>query len=262
MNPNSGKGEMTVRYLHDHTVGQCDRGCRMGFVVDKKTNESTTCICMNVFRYLHRLFQAGIPQEYWTLGLDDLRVPVKYVVHVKNFLRGYRNAMYQGLGMMFLGSNGIGKTTLMVEVGKHLSLIGYKVIYFTFQDYINKKFTNLPIDISCYDAVLIDEIGKAYGKPGSDYVPKTFEELVRQIISLNKVSIFATNSSISGMKELFGSSVFSALRRKVQMIPMKGDDYSDELQKDWENRLAKEMELFHENITGMAQYIEKYKRVE
>ena len=251
---------MTAKHLHDSTVGKCERGCHKGFLINKDTNDSELCICMSVFRYLNRLIQAGIPQEYWTLSLDKLEVPERYIQHVRKFLRNYRNALNRGLGMMFLGSNGIGKTTLMVEIGKHFALIGYSVTYFTLQRYINQKFTEYPIDISGCDVILIDEIDKAYAKPGSDYLPKTFEELVRQIISLNKVSIFSTNSSTASVKELFGGSVFSAIKRKLQIVPMKGDDYSDNLQRNWESRLKQDLDLFHETIVGMARHIE-HKRV-
>ena len=210
---------------------------------------------MKVFRYLKRLHEAGIPKEYWTLHLDELQVPWKYREHVKGFLREHRNALDKGSGMLFLGSNGIGKTSLMMEVGKHFALVGYRVCYMTVQKYINQKFTDYPIDISSYDVVLLDELDKAYAKPGSDYMPKTFEELVRQIVSLNKVSVMASNSTSSDIQEMFGNSVFSALKRKIQIIPMKGDDFSNLLQKEWDERLTRPLDLFHENITKLAVHL-------
>ena len=210
---------------------------------------------MNVFRYLRRLQRAGIPLDYWSLGLGDLVVPARYRNHVKKFLREHRNVVDRGSGMLFMGANGIGKTTLMVEIGKHFTLVGYRVRYFTVQNYMNAKFSDAPINLEDYDILLVDELDKAYAKPGSDWVPKTFEELVRQIVSQNRVVIMATNASEKGIQELFGKSAYSAIKRKIQIVPMRGKDYSDQLQRDWDERLSLPIDLFHPNIVGMAENI-------
>lgn len=247
---------MTIIDLKKKTIDSCeiDR-CRGGYILDRKTRNTVPCRCMRVFRYLKRLIVADIPVEYWPLKLDDLKVPKSYREHVKSFLREHRNVLSHGAGMLFLGSNGIGKTTLMVEIGKHFALVGYKVVYTTVQKFINRKFTDHPLDVADYDVLLIDELDKAYAKSGSDYVPKTFEELVRQIISHNKVTVMATNGTRKDIRELFGNSVFSALKRKIQIVPMKGEDMSDDLQKGWDERIVQPVDLLHENIVEMAMHI-------
>ena len=252
---------MTAQELKDATVHRCPLDkCQGGFVVDEKTGDSNVHICMLVFRYLRRLQQAEIPIDYWTLSLNSLVVPERYKNHIKEFLKSYRNALDRGAGMLLLGSNGIGKTSLMAEIGKHFVLLDYRVRYFTVQHYMNSKFSDNPIDLDTYDVLLVDELDKAYAKPGSDWVPKTFEELVRQIVSQNRLVVMASNASTAGIKELFGNSVFSAIKRKIQVIPMRGEDYSNKLQDDWDNRLKEKANLFHAHIVGMARFLGSSKR--
>ena len=253
---------MTIEDIKAGTIDSCkDTQCQGGILFDYKTNVSTPHICMQVFRYLVRLRHACIPAEYWQLHLDTLHIDEKYRDHVKLFLRNHRNALSGGLGMLFLGSNGIGKTSMMTEIGKHFALVGYRVLYFTLQKYLNSRFQeNKKIEIANYDILLIDELDKAYGKTGNDYLMKTFEELVRQVLSLNKVSIMATNASKAGIKEMFGRSVFSALERKIQLLAIKGEDFSGKLQDGWDARLTMEIDFFHENIVRMAERVEHQKQ--
>ena len=243
---------MTVDTLKKNTVGRCTR-CNNGFLIDAD-GFSVPCVCMDVFRYLYRLQRAWIPVAYWQLGLDELTVSLKYKELIRTFLRNYRQALSEGLGLLFLGNNGIGKTTLMAEVGKHLATVDLRVRYFTVQQYMNDKFSEEPINLQEYDVLLVDELDKAYAKPGSDWLSKTFEELTRQILSNNKVVVMAANANAEEIKRLFGNSTFSAIKRKIKIVHMAGKDHSDQLQSDWDSILESRFDYMHPNIVRLANW--------
>lgn len=216
------------------------------------------CRCMTAFYYLSYLVEARIPRDYWWLSLDDLDlVEDKYKEFVWYYLEHLDKAVKRGLGVMFLGKNGTGKTSMQCAIGKEAVVQGYRVRYFTAQQYIeagrgNTKDSGLLDDYESADVILLDEVDKVYIKSGSDYVPKTIEEFLRRMVSANKVVIACTNYTGDELTEAFGTSTVSMLQRHLRFVGVEGEDFSEQLQANWKNMLEEDTDFYDERIMSMA----------
>ena len=124
---------------------------------------------------------------------------------------------------------------------------------FRSQKYITACYHSEQSEYSGYKILIVDEIDKAYIKEGSDYVPKMIEELFRKSISNGKIIITASNESEQGLKEIFGESTMSLIKRYLDIVPMEGNDRSESMQERWINSLKNKIDLgTNKNIEKMA----------
>lgn len=233
---------------------QCKLCKNKGFFVDFAERKATLCICTRIFRYIMDLYLAGIPRDYWTLHLNFFEtVPEQYRWFIKNYILNLDKAVSKGLGFLFYGSNGVGKTSLMVEVGKYALRLGHTVSYFTLQEYIYSTYSDNDdtVDIDA-DILIVDEIDKVYIKRGSEYTPKTVEELFRNRLHANKVIMAAGNFTPDALKDMFGVSVLSMLKRKMKIIELPGNDFSSTKQDMWTKDLLDDFDYYHPNILKMV----------
>ena len=222
--------------LKNQTMGSCHK-CRDGWI------NGSACECRKVFVYLKELVYSKIPQEYWELEWDKIDIkPKSAKTLTTKYLDNFSSAKSKGKGICYIGTNGIGKTTLLCEIGKVAIQHGFRTFYTTAQSYIDFKMsgnTNMLERIEeKTDVLLLDELDKPYKKKGSDYVPAKIEELFRKLLPKNTIVCVASNFSENEIEEVFGDSVFSIMKRKIKFLTLLGDDVSDYLQSDWEDDLV------------------------
>jgi len=219
--------------------------------------EGGACTCSKVYSYIKDLTSASIPRTYWTFKLAELNVDEAHKRFLKMYFENFENASMQALGFIFLGPNGVGKTAMMCEVGKEALVRGMGVFYTTAQKYISLSYRDdrlksilLGPDIQ---VILLDEVDKAYIKEGSDFVPKTLEELLRSVISAGRIVIAASNEDEQGLESMFGQSTLSMIKRHLKIVPVTGEDFSEGRQDNWTKMLKDKVDWFHPNIVKMAE---------
>jgi len=214
------------------------------------------CGCMIVFRYLKELIKSGIPQDYWNLKLDDLEIEDKLIKTIfKKYIDNLDRAKSRGIGFLLYGSNGTGKSSLMIEVGKAAIIKGHAVRYFTLSSYIDSLFRRDTERVEYYeqgDFLLIDELDKKGGA-----VSKPIDEFLRRMFNLNKSLLLGTNWEETELASSLGESARSLLKRRCEFVQVGGKDYSDELQDSILDRLLEEYDYFDPNIVEMAVQREK-----
>lgn len=233
--------ELEVNFLLDLkklTIGNCNK-CEDGW------SKAKACECRKVFMYLKELVYAKIPQEYWNIEWDKIDITPKTVkTLISKYIDNFEIAKKKGKGVCFTGTNGIGKTTLLCEIGKVSIQLGFKTLYTTAQSYIDYKMAgNTPMLERIEEnteVLLLDEMDKPYKKKGSDYVPAKVEELFRKLLPRNVIVCVASNFHEKEIEEVFGDSVFSIMKRKIKFITILGEDLSDCLQDDWEESLMED----------------------
>jgi SpoVK/Ycf46/Vps4 family AAA+-type ATPase len=115
-----------------------------------------------------------------------LEVETEYKVFARWFLGKLPNAVTNGLGVLFMGPNGIGKTSMQCAFGKEAIVQGFKVQYFTAQQYLEAlkaKNTELMAEYESAQVVLLDELDKVYVSRGSDFVKRTLEDFLRRTVA-------------------------------------------------------------------------------
>lgn len=234
-------------------VDSCATCNGSGYVIDKETGFDELCDCMMVFCYVKALVYARIPVAYWQLHLSELTdVKKSYRAFIKLYLHHFENAIDQALGIFFLGTNGIGKTALMCEVGKSAIIRGFDVRYFTAQQYISSYHKNDTESYAFPQVLLLDELDKAYMKEASNFVPKVIEDFLRRVISKGKIVIAASNEDLEELTNVFGASTISMIQRHLKIIKMSGEDRSDGMQRHWMDLLHTNYDFMHPNIVRMA----------
>jgi len=227
-----------------------------GWLTPVVPGKPNPCKCMTVFHYLNALLESGIPRDYWWLGLDNLDgVSDLYKKFCHWYIKRLPKATTHALGVLFLGANGIGKTSMQCAIGKEAVVQGYKVQYFTAQQYIEsrKDEAGYSVEYENADVILLDELDKVYIKAKSNFVTKTLEDFFRRKTAEGSSLIVCTNHDEKTLEEVFGQSTMSMLRRHLKFLNVEGDDYSDTLQTRWDTIMESNRDYFDACITDMAQ---------
>jgi DNA replication protein DnaC len=214
------------------------------------------CMCMTVFHYIKELIKSNIPQDYWSLEFKDLALDeiVRHVVsgYRKNIIQAHNN----GLGLVLFGQNGTGKTSVMAEIAKRAVIKGYQAKYFTLSSYVDAMFKKDAARVEYYesgDFLLIDELDK---KSGTSAIYKLVDEFLRRMFNMNKSLILGTNWDTDELKEHLGESTFSLLKRRCEFLEFQGEDFSDNLQDSYIDRLDSKYDFFTDSIIDHAWILE------
>ena len=211
------------------------------------------CLCMNIFKYIIELQKSGIPQDYWELHINDLKINNTIKKEIKYFIKYLDNAVDQGQGILFTGrQRGVGKTSLACEIGKEAIIRRHKVYFTLMQNIVSDKFTsdqNINEKIKSSDLVIIDEFDKVMMSKGSS-LSKGIENFLREILPIRKSIILCSNSSIDEIEK--DLNIESLIRRYMQIINVEGKDFSFEKNKQLKDKLKKEVDYFSDNIKNSA----------
>jgi len=245
----------TMLALKEELVIPCKSCKGIGWLEPEEPGVNNPCKCMIVFHYLNFLIETKIPRDYWWLAIDDLEMDKGF----KSFCHWYNKridkAVLNSLGVLFLGPNGIGKTSMQCAIGKEGVVNGYNVQYFTAQQYIESRKANDDILTKEYESgqiILLDELDKVYIKSRSDYVTKTLEDFLRRKTSDGALFIICTNHDQETLEDVFGQSTMSMLKRHLRFVDVEGDDYGDKLQSRWNDIMESDRDYYDERITSMA----------
>ena len=238
--------------LKDDLIDRCDICGGVGSLSD---NEE--CECRVIQRYLNLLIESKIPSEFWELSFDDLTEirPEEIVAVAKHYVDRLKVATNKSLGLLFMGPNGRGKTSLQCAIGKDAVVQGYNVQYFTAQQYIEAskaKDSELLAEYESGQIILFDELDKVYIAQKSTFVAKTLEEFLRRMISGGVAFVICTNLVEEELTTMFGDSTMSMLRGHLRFIAMAGNDYRKTQSSDWLSRLEEDLDYHNNHIVTNA----------
>ena len=172
-----------------------------------------------------------IPKRYWTAETDGF----KFAFHTEDLSKNLR----QGIGLLILGRNGVGKTYSAIGILKKyirhfISLRrSLKLLYITAPDVI-KAFSpeggmfdeerSLSEVLYDRDVLVIDDLGQEYRGAGTGYSEQSLRNLLRHRIQNNLVTIFTTNFTKDQLMIQYKEGFMSLLAEGCVPVEMKGDD--------------------------------------
>lgn len=182
-----------------------------------------------------KMIRAGIPREFWHISLDNFDGDSRAMRTVEKYCNNLKKAREMGIGFLFMGQNGVGKTSLGIIILKEALARGYSAFYITLpevfrQIYLGFKNTDILIELKkkLYntDFLLLGELGKDYHRAETTlFMRSEFDTIFRERRGDLRPIILDTNMDAIELNDNFGESIISLFRSRLKIITLKGNDY-------------------------------------
>jgi len=189
------------------------------------------------FMWKAKLLQADIPQIYWDKVFHNFCNDDRAKAITERYVSMIDEAYDEGMGVLFAGKHGTGKTMLSCIVLKSALKNGYTVRYLDTPKIIDNIMAGfgdrqikdrLSTIVAGTEFLVIDDFGKEYKGVGDKLAPMIqleFDRILRLRIGKGKVTIGTTNHNSNSIRKAYGDSVCSIFLGHMQLIPVVGEDY-------------------------------------
>lgn len=204
------------------------------------------CDCAWQDELRRRYLLADIPRQYWTYGFDEYYGDPGAWMMAEDYLQYWPSYRDSGLGLEYHSiTMGTGKTFLLTYVARQLIQVGVDVYYRPFRDIMglyqgDQEATRERLQ-DC-TVLALDEVGKALSGPQGEYFAMEFENLIRDRIDSNRVTLMTTNLTPRQLDEHYPRT-YSLLSVKQQRYAIDGIDVRREGHQDIERTLAESGEV-------------------
>ena len=133
--------------------------------------------------------RSNIPPEYWDLDLRNFKGNKRTVKLVKKYVDKLNEAYKAGIGFLFTGTNGVGKTSMQMIILKAAIKNGYSAFHITLPEifhYIKLGFDDPKLLLEIHqilretDFLAVSELGKDYHRKGSElFMRSEFDMIFR-----------------------------------------------------------------------------------
>lgn len=187
------------------------------------------------------LLRRGVPRHLFNIQLKDLsdfrdKDRKEVVEYVRDYIKHIPDKFRNNEGIMFYGSNGVGKSFMATMIVKYAYMFRYTSKRCTFMDYIS-EYTRMwgcknpqereELEEQFYrnykavEFLCIEEIGKELDTKLS---PTVLEDLLRYREERGLVTIICTNLRPQDIKEKYGNSIMSLIKGNCTPLKLVGED--------------------------------------
>lgn len=203
-----------------------------------------SCECKRTGRADLLLSQARIPSRFMHCTFDSFEALCPSLHRaLMNTRRFVEEHPLVDVGLLYLGSCGVGKTHLAVAALKELITKGIPGLFYDFRDLLkeiqdsynpNTHTSELKILTPIFEAdvLVLDELGSS--KP-TEWVQETMTHIINKRYNDKKTTIFTSNyldipigsSYDETLTDRVGVRLRSRLHEMCRLIPVEGDDYRE-----------------------------------
>lgn len=220
----------------------CDKCGHTGYI------EMKECRCFKKFQLYVEYSYSGIDEEYWDITFDKFESDQVAKEDVVKYCENLDNARQHGLGIIFHGVNGTGKSMLANLILIAAKKKKYTIFFTTFEQLLtiiknsfdNEYYKHYLEKIKNVDFLCIDELGAEYRNKELDSFP------VAQLSSLSKFrrrtnlcTIATTNLDENDFIKIYGPTISSLFSGCSKFIKVNGTDWRSKQSKDWDKNLTK-----------------------
>ena len=216
-----------------------DRRTYTWYVPGSRTERAEyACNCLDQW-VLHRyLLASNIGLTYQRLGWADMGATEQGATDLaQEYLAHAEDYVANGIGLIFYGTAGTGKTSLGTLLLRGLLAQGFDGYFTTFSEMIdtytggwNDKDEKVWFHkrIKNAQVLVMDDVGKEYqGRKASGLPESTFDEVLRHRVAASTPTIITTNLSMTRLQEGYGGGVMSLLRERSSTYEFTGSDFRD-----------------------------------
>lgn len=189
------------------------------------------------------LKRANIGQDYWDVDFGNYRGPDTPATKTKKYLLDLAVMKEAGIGILYVGPPGPGKTTLAMIAMKYLLRAHWDVFCTSLGEIVEnvqKSWKANDEERAGYEAYLerakhvdflyIDDVGKEH-RGQSGFVQTIFDNLIRYRVQHRLPTFLTSNLTKSELEGTYGESLMSLLEGKLYPIPVTGDDFRKSTQR-------------------------------
>ena len=181
------------------------------------------------------LVNANIPMDYWEADFSTYEGPVEGVAETYRYLTRLKFYKEKGVGLLYAGNTGTGKTSLMSIALKYIVQANWKVFMTSLSELVeaikrswDTKDTTLVDVCKKVDYLGLDDLGKEHQGP-TGFSAVTFDNLLRHRVQHCLPTFFTTNLNKNQIKDRYGAPALSLIEGKSKVIQVVGSDYRREV---------------------------------
>lgn len=198
------------------------------------------CQCLTEAVVKSGAYEACVPMDFWGYGPKSIKHnKPQFDQSVEPYVKRIKTARLNGYGLIFLGDNGVGKTTFISYVLMQAIRAGMTSYYTTMPqlDYDIKRGFNskehaerLELMLSS-DFLALDEMGKERFKGDNDtYMRTQVERILKRRFDNSLPVLMAANADMEEVNKLYGNSIASIIGGKYKTVMMEPGDFREQLQ--------------------------------
>jgi len=203
-------------------------------------NLDAVCSCVERFKFHVDAFEACIPRDFWNVKPSDVEFNTDvFNRFVLTYSQRIRRAHRNGYGLLFSGSNGVGKTMFMSYVLCTAIRKGKSAYYTTMLQLdhdIKRGFNDSKVQqrlewMLTSDFLGLDEMGKEQFKAidQPNFIKTQIERILKQRFDESKPVLLATNLSATALGRTYGDTIRSIINGKYQQVMMEPGDVRSRL---------------------------------
>lgn len=230
---------------HDYMLGCPTCGKNKGLDVDGTIffdGEEWECNCRDQLQRHKQYLNAGIGEIYQRLTLDDYVGDQAAKAEVVNYLNHQKDLVRNGVGIIFTGTYGTGKTLLLTCLLKRLVWEGYSCYFTTFVNLVNmisgswdskEDKAEYRRKVAAAKVLVIDDVGKEFMKNGikSPFHAAIFDSIIRERVQNAQPTFITMNLNAEQFAATYGESVISLVHEKSIVREVTGVSYRDTARK-------------------------------
>lgn len=183
--------------------------------------------------YRTSCYEACVPKSFWSIGSDDITFNTEaFEEIVVRYRKRWRPALRHGYSLLFVGDNGVGKTTFIAYLLTQMLKRGLTAYYTTLMQLdidIKRGFRDRDSDERLRamlesDFVAIDEVGKESFK-SDGYLTARLEHLLKQRYDDEEPILLGSNVAHDDLVKMYGSTVESMIDGKYQIVSLEPGDW-------------------------------------
>lgn len=179
----------------------------------------------------------NIPEDYWDCDFSNYLGPPNVRDSGKRYLQNLSSNKEEGVGIIFGGPPGPGKTTIAAIILKYLARAGWPCWMTSLGEIVENIQRSWNSDdehtaeflqkCRTVDFLLIDDLGKEHTGP-SGFSSTIFDNLIRYRVQHRLPTFVTTNLTRKTIKERYGDALLSLIEGKCTVVTVNGTDIRKE----------------------------------